>query len=187
MCIVFRSSTSAQQDSYNNSSSSGSHHSAKQEVKNQPNNPPQNGKLQRVGSGRVVNPKKEIKDSDYRGFTKPRNYKTSNVEQKLPPKKAYTRNADFIQSQNFTNKNQQHKIHELEGEMSKLAVQEGSIKNGSKSNSQRQGSVPPRLQGEQKSSKRYSSLRQRSLPETAAPPFGQHPQNYYQNGKNKLQ
>lgn len=74
--------------------------------------------------------------------------------------------------------------------MGKLSVQDGvGLKNGGGGGSgkqggqqQRQGSVPPRLQGEQKSSKRYSSLRQRSLPETAAPPFGQHPQSYYPNG-----
>lgn len=134
-----------------------------------------------MGSGRVVKPKKEIKDSDYKGFTRPRNYKTTKVEQKPPPKKS-NKDSDFIHSQNFTNKSQQNKVHELETDMNKLSVQDGAPKNVGKQMSQRQGSMPPRLQGEQKSSKRYSSLRQRSLPETAAPPFGQHPQSYYPNG-----
>lgn len=184
--LFVRSSTSALE-----SSTSGNHPSemlTKQEVKyqqqpSQQNLPSQNGKTQqRIGTGRVIKPKKEIKDSDYKGFTRPRNYKTAKTEQKPQPKKT-NKDSDFIHSQNFTNKSQQSKMHELETDLNRLSVQDASSKSSSKPNSQRQGSVPPRLQGEQKSSKRYSSLRQRSLPETAAPPFGQHPQNYYPNGK----
>lgn len=175
---IFRSSTSTQQ----NFSSNSNH---QQEIKS---SPPQNGKPpQRIGTGRVVKPKKEIKDSDYKGFTRPRNYKSSRVEQKpqqTPSQQQQSpgiKKPDFIQSQNFTNKN---KVQDLESDMNKLSMHDG-VRNGGKPNNQRQGSVPPRLQGEQKSSKRYSSLRQRSLPETAAPPpFSQHPpQTYFPNGK----
>lgn len=174
----FRSSTSTQQNYSSNSN-------YQQEIKSVP---PQNGKTQqRIGSGRVIKPNREIKDSDYKGFTRPRNYKSSRNEQKPPSPSASqqqhppSKKSEYIQSQNFTNKN---KVQELEGDMSKLSMQDG-LKNGGKQNNQRQGSVPPRLQGEQKSSKRYSSLRQRSLPETAAPPpFGQVPQTYFPNVPN---
>lgn len=76
-------------------------------------------------------------------------------------------------------------MQELERDMGKMSVQEGGggvgFKSNQKHNNQRQGSMPPRLQAEQKGSKRYSSIRQRSLPETANPPFVQHT-NYYGNG-----
>lgn len=136
---------------------------------------------QRVGSGRVVKPKREIKDSDYRGFTtKTRQVRNMKTDQKVVPKTA--RNDDFIQSQNFTNRN--NSVQDLEKDLSKLNVQDGVYKGG-KHGGQRQGSVPPRLQSEQKGSKRYSSIRQRSLPESATPPFSQH-SNYYSNGKLSL-
>lgn len=176
---LFRSSTSIQE-----STSSGNlvePAAPRGEARTQQN--PQNGRAQqRAGSGRTVKPKTEIKDSDYRGFTRPRNYKNSSkTEQRAPPRKS-NKDSDFIHTQNFTNKSQQNKVQDLEADMNKLSVQDANLKNGNKANSQRQGSMPPRLQGEQKSSKRYSSLRQRSLPETAAPPFGQHPQGFYPNG-----
>lgn len=176
--FIFRSSTSVQESSSNTHPPEPA---AKQEFKNPPNaTTPQNGKpQQRVGTGRVVKPKKEIKDSDYKGFTRPRNYQSSKVDQKAPPPRKSNKDSDFIHSQNFTNKS---RVQELETDMNRLSVQDASSKNVGKQSNQRQGSVPPRLQGEQKSSKRYSSLRQRSLPETAAPPFGQHPQGYYPNG-----
>lgn len=136
-----------------------------------------NRNQQRVGSGRVVKPKREIKDSDYRGFTtKTRQVRNMKTEQKIVPKNQ--KKDDIIHSQNFTNKN--NNLQELEKDMAKLNVDSGSK---GKHGSQRQGSVPPRLQTEPKGSKRYSSLRQRSLPESATPPFSQ-PQhsNYYSNG-----
>lgn len=71
----------------------------------------------------------------------------------------------------------------LENDMNKLSMQDAMHRGGVKHASQRQGSVPPRLQAEQKGSKRYSSLRQRSLPETTAPPFNQHAPGYYAAGK----
>ncbi|EFA07541.2 barentsz [Tribolium castaneum] len=144
--------------------------------------PPQesNRMQQRVGSGRVVKPKREIKDSDYRGFTtKTRQVRNMKTDQKVVPKSS--KKDDFIQSQNFTNKN--NNIQELEKDLSKLNVQDG-VHKGGKHGGQRQGSVPPRLQSEQKGSKRYSSIRQRSLPESATPPFSQH-SNYYSNEFNQ--
>lgn len=142
----------------------------------------QNGKpQQRVGTGRIVKPIKEIKDSDYKGFTISRQYKSSKTGQKIVPKKFTKEDPNYIQSQNYTNKSNQ----QLESEMSKLNIQDpaGHKSNSSRHGGQRQASVPPRLQAEQKASKRYSSLRQRSLPETAAPPFNQHQTGYYGNGK----
>jgi protein CASC3 len=134
----------------------------------------------RVGSGRVIKPKREIKDSDYRGFTtKTRQVRNMKTDQKVVPKTQ--KKDDFIQSQNFTNKN--NNVQDLEKDMSKLNVQDGVYK-GSKHGGPRQGSVPPRLQSEQKGSKRYSSIRQRSLPESATPPFTQH-SNYYSNEFNQ--
>lgn len=138
-------------------------------------------KTQRVGSGRVTKPSKrnETKrvNSEYSGFTKSRNFemkKDQKVVQK-PNKKD-----DYIHTQNFTNKiNRQ--TQEIEKEMGKMSINEGSYNKNNKYNNPRQISVPPRLQNEQKGSKRYSSIRQRSLPETANPPFNQHA-NYYPNG-----
>ncbi|XP_049818458.1 protein CASC3 isoform X2 [Aethina tumida] len=139
----------------------------------------------RVGTGRVVKPKKEIKDSDYRGFTtRSRQVRNAKVEQKPVPNRNHAKKEDFIQSQNFTNRNSG--MQELEKDMGKLNVQEGTShgkggKQHAANNAQRQGSVPPRLQSEQKgSSKRYSSMRQRSLPESATPP--NYPTSFYPNG-----
>ncbi|XP_044263228.1 protein CASC3 [Tribolium madens] len=146
-----------------------------------PSVPPESNRMQqRVGSGRVVKPKREIKDSDYRGFTtKTRQVRNMKTDQKVVPKSS--KKDDFIQSQNFTNKN--NNIQDLERDLSKLNVQDG-VHKGGKHGGQRQGSVPPRLQSEQKGSKRYSSIRQRSLPESATPPFSQH-SNYYSNEFNQ--
>lgn len=110
--------------------------------------------------------------------------------------------SDYIISQNFTNKSINHSqssIPKLEKDMANMSVQQkpgetstnspsytgNTISRGGKygGGSTRQTSVPPRLQNEQRGSKRYSSLRQRSLPDTgAAPPFAQHP-SYYPQGK----
>ncbi|XP_030765143.1 protein CASC3 isoform X1 [Sitophilus oryzae] len=145
----------------------------------------------KVGSGRMMKQqnKKEIKDSDYKGFTNKTRQQRGmrNDQQKvLPPRNFRKDNNEFIQSQNFTNKNNTHnQIGEIEKEMSQMNIQEGSFKNnkqGGSSNQNRQASVPPRLQqSEQKGSKRYSSMRQRSLPETGTPPtanFSFYPSDY---------
>lgn len=68
---------------------------------------------QRVGTGRVIKPKKEIKDSDYKGFTRPRNYRNPKAEQKTPPKKS-NKEAEFIHTRNFTNKSQTGGVQEQE-------------------------------------------------------------------------
>lgn len=168
---------------------------------------PQNSRTQnqpaRIGTGRTVKPKKEIKDSDYRlgsitqtvlpistlfhrGFTaKSRQQRgvRSEHQKVLPPRNSPQ--VDFIQTQNFTNKNNSaNQIAEMEKEINQLDIQDGVYKGGknapSSTNQNRQGSVPPRLQGgEQKGPKRYSSMRQRSLPEAATPPGGF---SFYPNG-----
>ncbi|KAI4468957.1 protein casc3 [Holotrichia oblita] len=130
----------------------------------------------RAGSGRVSKPKREITDSDYRGFTKSRQFKST------PANRVHGRN-----NQN-SNLHQGNKgIQEVEKDMGKMSIQDGGggggFKQNIKHNNSRQGSMPPRLQAEQKGSKRYSSIRQRSLPETTNPPFPQHA-NYYGNGNN---
>ncbi|KAH1006747.1 hypothetical protein HUJ05_007460 [Dendroctonus ponderosae] len=153
---------------------------------------------QKVGTGRIIAPKKEIKDSDYKGFTtKTRQQRSVRSEnQKVLPPRNLKKENEYIQSQNFSNKNSnQNQIAEMEREISSLNIQDGVYKGkrtsaGSNNNNKpnannqnRQGSVPPRLQNsEPKGSKRYSSLRQRSLPETNAPPV---PANFsfYPNGK----
>lgn len=141
------------------------------------------------GSGRTTKSKKEIKDSDHRGFTTKtrqlRNIKADNQNQKILSSFSKA-NDDFIQTQNFTNRKESN-IKELEKEVGKLNI-DGNHKCGNKfNNNQRQGSVPPRLQNEQqKGSKRYSSMRQRSLPEANTPPAVpnyQHPTSFYPNGK----
>ncbi|XP_066249330.1 protein CASC3 [Euwallacea similis] len=154
------------------------------------NSPSEHGRLSqppnRLGTGRIVKPKREIKDSDYRGFTaKTRQERAKRSDtQKVPPPKG-----GYIQSQNFINKSSgANQIADLEKEINQLDIQDGVYKGGNKSgpmtvNQNRQGSVPPRLQaGEAKGSKRYSSMRQRSLPETATPPasagFSFYPSDY---------
>lgn len=141
---------------------------------------------QRIGSGRINNVKKEPNESEYHGFTtksrKVRNRKITS--QKVLPA---NRKDDFIQSQNFSNRNNQ----DLEKEMSKLNIDDGSRSNSNKNISntaqQRQSSVPPRLQSEQKGSKRYSSMRQKSLPERNTPPLTnyQHNPTFYPNEYNQ--
>lgn len=151
---------------------------------------------QRIGSGRVIK-NREIKDSDYRGFTaKTRQVKSvRNTQQKVMSANIASTNTsrtnqkrdDFIHSQNFTNKS--NSLQDVENDMSKLSVHDGGggYKGGKHGNSngggQRQGSMPPRLQSEQKGSKRYSSMRQRSLPEAATPPS--YPPSYYSNEYNQ--
>lgn len=136
----------------------------------QSDNRQQSNKNSRVGTGRVSKPKRELTDSDYRGFTKSRQFKSS------PTTKIHGRNPH----NSNVNKNN---VQEIEKDMGKMSIHDGgggSFKANLKHNNQRQGSMPPRLQAEQKGSKRYSSIRQRSLPETTNPPFLQ---NYYGNGK----
>lgn len=92
---------------------------------------------------------------------------------------------EFIMSQNYTNKNIGQQIQEVENEMSNISLQDGGYGSGrgGKFSGPRQVSVPPRLQAEQRGSKRYSSLRQRSLPETAAQQsFNQHQVIHYSQG-----
>ncbi|XP_076268851.1 CASC3 exon junction complex subunit isoform X1 [Rhynchophorus ferrugineus] len=142
----------------------------------------------RVGSGRVLKPKKEIKDSDYRGFTKKTRQQRGmrNDQQKVLPPRNIKKDSEFIQSQNFTNKNSgKSGVAEVEKELGELHIQDGPFKGnkaGSNNTQNRQGSVPPRLQqSEQKGSKRYSSMRQRSLPESGTPPssnFSFYPSDY---------
>ncbi|CAH1986657.1 unnamed protein product [Acanthoscelides obtectus] len=142
-----------------------------------------------MGSDRPTKPKKEIKDSDYRGFTtktrQQRPIKTD--QQKVLPRSQQQPKPDFIQTQNYTNKsrdNAPQSIQDMEKEMSKLSV-DGVYKGGNKHGSQRQGSVPPRLQSEHsKGSKRYSSMRQRSLPEANTPPAAAYPTTFYPNEYN---
>lgn len=111
----------------------------------------------------------------HRGFTaKSRQQRgvRSEHQKVLPPRNSPK--VDYIQTQNFTNKNNSaNQIAEMEKEINQLDIQDGVYKGGKNapSNQNRQGSVPPRLQGgEQKGPKRYSSMRQRSLPEAATPP-----------------
>ncbi|KAL3286968.1 hypothetical protein HHI36_001454 [Cryptolaemus montrouzieri] len=151
----------------------------------------------KIGSGRVskigndTSESKHIRDSDYKGFTTKsrmgRNFKYQNLN------KSQKRD-EYIQSQNFSSRrisgNLGQQQEELENSMANMTVQESRTherNNQNKGqNSQRQGSVPPRLQVEQKGSKRYSSIRQRSLPETNNPPIMPH-SNYYGNEINQQQ
>lgn len=179
--MYFRVGSSKQDHHSVASESSSSKQEGKYHYNSTSQNERQNGKVhqQRVGTGRIVKPKKEIKDSDYKGFTKSRQYKSSKTEQKVLPRRSAKPESDYIQSQNYTNKNN---TQDVEADLAKLSLQDAGHKNSGKHGGQRQASVPPRLQAEQKASKRYSSLRQRSLPETAAPPFNQHQSNFYGNG-----
>ncbi|KAG5873139.1 hypothetical protein JTB14_037995 [Gonioctena quinquepunctata] len=172
---------------------------------------PSNKNNQRVGSGRVGKPAVvngfTARTADNRKYNKP-------DQQKVMPSLDQPK-GDYIQSQNFTNKKN---LQELEQEMNKLSVdgvyrgsgnnrkrndnnqrhgsappdnynqrQGGAASNNG--NNQRQGSVPPRLQSsEQKGSKRYSSMRQRSLPEANNPPLPpnyQHATSFYPSDYNQ--
>nr|CAI5827231.1 unnamed protein product [Callosobruchus analis] len=160
---------------------------------NRSRNDPQDTHLERSGqravSDRQMKPKKEIKDSDYRGFTtKTRQQRPVKTEQqKVLPRNQQQAKPDFIQTQNYTNKARDstpQSIQDMEKELSKLTV-DGVYKGGNKQGAQRQGSVPPRLQSEHtKGSKRYSSMRQRSLPEANTPPAGAYPTTFYPNEYN---
>lgn len=171
-------------------------------------------KATRAGTGRIMKPFKEVKDSDYRGFTKSRELGNSRKDQTFnPPGKFDKRNdKSYIPSLNFNNKTQKHNVKELERGVSKMNMQDGKFESGNikqkhnrvsspnernaggssnsnprhsanSNNNQRQVSVPPRMQGEPKGSKRYSSIRQRSLPETTNPPMQMQHGNYYPTGK----
>ncbi|XP_017786724.1 PREDICTED: protein CASC3-like [Nicrophorus vespilloides] len=137
----------------------------------------------RIGTGRVIKPNRDIKDSDYKGFTKSRQF-TPRTQKDMG------RDKEAPHSQNYGNK---RSTHEIEKEMGKLSVQEQVYaKGGNKQHGgNRQGSIPPRMQGEPKGgSKRYSSIRQRSLPESANPPTFNQQHGYYGNaeyGQNQQQ
>lgn len=148
---------------------------------------------QRTNLGRVVKPRKDIKDSDHGGFTtKTRQMRPVKIEkqQVLPPRNQEQSPKEEIpiKAQSFENKSN-NSIQEIEKEMNKLSINgvyKGSKHNNNQQNSQqRQASVPPRLQNEPKGSKRYSSMRQRSLPEANTPPGVAPYQHatYYPNGK----
>lgn len=145
---------------------------------------------QRTNSGRVVKPRKEITESDHRGFTtKTRQLRpVKNDKQKvLPPRNQQTKEENPNKMQSYENSTGSNAVQELEKNINKLSINEGhknNKTNNPQNNQQRQNSVPPRLQNEQKGSKRYSSMRQRSLPETNTPPAVQTYQHgYYPNGK----
>ncbi|KAK5648314.1 hypothetical protein RI129_003206 [Pyrocoelia pectoralis] len=130
---------------------------------------------QRAGTGRVFKPKSEIQPKDYKGFTKSREFSNSNSKSDQIISK--THKTDAVQDR----KNNENKVENLERDMNQINIQDNSLKTSNKQQSgHRQNVVPPRLQVEQKGSKRYSSLRQRSLPETAAPSYNQ-AANYYPN------
>ncbi|KAF5287992.1 hypothetical protein FQA39_LY15574 [Lamprigera yunnana] len=130
---------------------------------------------EKIGTGRVLKSKpevpKEIKDSDYKGFTKSRQFRNSKIEQKVIP----TSQKGEIQK-HLTSR--EDGTEDVQKNLEQLNFQEQQQPKVNKVNNLRQNSIPPRLQGEQKGSKRYSSLRQRSLPETAVPTFNQ-AVNYY--------
>lgn len=148
-------------------------------------------KNQRVGTGRIVKPNREIRDSDYQGFTKPRQFTKSHAH---APQNQNV-NDDSLQSRNYTNR----RHVDLEKDMNRMSLNEPAHKskqlpphaNRHHQNAQQQqrqqpqqqeqqGPVPPRLQTEQKgSSKRYSSIRQRSLPESSNSNYNQQGHGYY--------
>lgn len=144
---------------------------------------------QRNTSGRVVKPRKEL-ESEHRGFTtKTRQLRpVKNEKQKvLPPRIHQSREITPSKSKSIE-KDTSGSIQELEKDINKLTINgvyKGNKGNNQQNNQQRQGSVPPRLQNEQKGSKRYSSMRQRSLPEANTPPAVQSYQHggYYPAGE----
>ncbi|XP_031358072.1 protein CASC3 isoform X2 [Photinus pyralis] len=128
---------------------------------------------QRAGTGRVKT-KSEIQRKDYRGFTKSREFSNSNSKSE----QAVSRAPKVEPRQDY----KANEMENLEQDMNQINIQDHASKMSNKQQSNhRQNNVPPRLQAEQKgSSKRYSSLRQRSLPETATPNYSQ-AANYYPN------
>ncbi|KAK9873874.1 hypothetical protein WA026_002229 [Henosepilachna vigintioctopunctata] len=155
-------------------------------------------KNSKVNSGNVAKSKNEytephnIRDSDYKGFTTKMRLGRTNFKSQQNNNKGQKKD-DFIESQNFSSRRinnnldqGEQPIEELMGNMVVQDTKGQERSQGKGQNNQRQGSVPPRLQGEQKGSKRYSSIRQRSLPETNNPPILQHP-SYYANELNQPQ
>lgn len=145
---------------------------------------------QRTNSGRVVKPRKEFKDSELLGFTtKTRQFRQAkNDNQKVLPARNNQPKEETSNKLQSTESDSTNTVQEIDKEMNKLSINgvyKGNKANNQPNNQQRQGSVPPRLQNEQKGPKRYSSMRQRSLPETNTPPAVQTYQHtgYYPTGK----
>ncbi|XP_044747064.1 protein CASC3 [Coccinella septempunctata] len=150
-------------------------------------------KISKAGSGRVQKAKhtnstryesldsSRIDVSDYKGFTTKvrmgRNFRNQNTNNK------HQKKDNHVQYQNNKKSdNKEQKEEGLESAMAAMSMQDSRVpEKGNQSKAQnRQGSVPPRMQGEPKGSKRYSSIRQRSLPEANNPPVMQHT-NYFAN------
>ncbi|XP_018333635.1 protein CASC3 [Agrilus planipennis] len=115
---------------------------------------------------------KKIEDSDYKGFTRSRQYRSVKSEQKILPK---TVDRQVVRSQSFSNRSASDDVEASANLLSRMNINDGGNSNSKNIKSNRQINKPPRLQSEQKGSKRYSSLRQRSLPETSSSP------NFYPN------
>lgn len=178
----------------------------------------QNSQETSSASVRIVKPTRSISGGDDpvrgrgSGITRGRGWKSvgrPSTNSEIQKRRSIVQTPDeqeYIVSQNFINKNmnnQQHatavRMEEVERGISNMAVREiGTSGMGRGGGHSRQpSSVPPRLQGQeaqrQAGPKRYSSLRQRSLPETvgmgppsavpsqqqapaaAAPAFAPHP------------
>ncbi|XP_045482838.1 protein CASC3 [Harmonia axyridis] len=153
-------------------------------------------KTHKVGSGRVSKSKQvnsgryessepsRIDVSDYKGFTTKvrmsRNFKNQNINNKNQKKENHSQYQNYPSNKKGDFKEQ--KEDGIENAMASMSIQEPRVtdKGNPTKTQNRQGSVPPRMQGEQKGSKRYSSIRQRSLPEANNPPVLQHT-NYFAN------
>lgn len=120
-----------------------------------------------------------------RGITRSRGWKsagrpnpTPDTQKRKNISQAHDNGHEYIMSQNFINKNMNSSqqqaappiVEEVERGMSNMSVRE-PLSGRSGGHNRQTSSVPPRLQGQeaqrQVAPKRYSSLRQRSLPETA--------------------
>lgn len=137
-----------------------------------------------------------------------RSKKFSTKPQKVSKEvKIKTKDSKSIASQSYSNSNRtkqtiatmtENDCYQLTREMGNLKMDAPSMVTSSAStqvdipiqttviNSNRQSSVPLRLQNEQRlGPKRYSSLRQRSLPETIPQPaqYGSQPSGYYQGNE----
>lgn len=144
-------------------------------------------KTKNTNTGRYDPPDStRIDVSDYKGFTTKsrmgRNFKNQNSNNRTSKRDTQSQYENY--PSNRRNNNKVQKEEGIENAMAAMSMQDSRASDkGNQSKTQsRQGGVPPRMQGEPKGSKRYSSIRQRSLPEANNPPMLQHA-NFFGNGK----
>lgn len=142
---------------------------------------------QSAGTGRILRPNREYASSDYKSFTKARNYNRSEQHTQQRPQRQAPAALAYYQQNRFSNEtgsssdshpvtantgrfprqhqsqdNRETNVSQLDAGMSSLSLQQQQQQYDLDSNEQRPADRKP-------ASKRYSSIRQRPFPETSKP------------------